>query len=119
MGKFKELVVWKEARELCVRIYAVTDNSSFRRDFGFRDQIRRAAVSVPSNIAEGDESGFTRLGLRYLNIAKASLAELETQIEIAALIQYIDRSEDEELNEIIDRLSRKLRKLILYRSKIK
>jgi len=56
MGRFKELVVWKEARDLCARIYVLTENRTFQRDFGFLDQIRRAAVSVPSNIAEGDES---------------------------------------------------------------
>lgn len=119
MGRFKELVVWKEARDLCAQIYILTENPTFRRDFGFRDQIRRAAVSVPSNIAEGDESGFSKLGLRYLYIAKASLAELETQVEIAAMIKYIDLSEEEELNELIDSLSRKLRKLIQYRSNTK
>gem|GEM_PF-4739762 len=76
-------------------------------------------MSIPSNIAEGEESGFNKLGLRYFYNAKASLAELETQIEIAAMIRYIEEGEETELNELIDRLSRKLRKLIQYRTTIK
>jgi len=119
MGKFRKLVVWKEALDLWVRVYHLTDKHTFNRDFSLIDQIRRAAISVPSNIAEGDESGFTRLGVKYLYIAKASFAELETQIEIAAMIKYIDREEEVSLNVEIDSLSRRLRKLIQHRSSAK
>ena len=116
MGHFKKLIVWKEANELSLEIYRITLNDSFRRDFGLRDQIRRAAVSVLSNIAEGEESGFKKLTLRYFYNAKASLAELETQVGLAAGINYISAKEEDTLNEMIDCLSRKLQKLIQYRS---
>jgi four helix bundle protein len=117
MGNYKELIVWQEARDLSVKIYNITEQDSFKKNFSFKDQIRRAAVSVPSNIAEGDESGFNKLGIRYFYNAKASLAELETQIEIAREINYLDKDDFLLLVELIDRLSRKLRKLIQYRSR--
>ncbi|HAX93565.1 MAG TPA: four helix bundle protein, partial [Bacteroidales bacterium] len=66
MGNFMELKVWQIAKDLAVKIYKLTQNQFFNKDFGFRDQIQRAAVSIPSNIAEGDESGSNRLSIRYL-----------------------------------------------------
>ena len=57
MGDFKKLLVWEKAKELAVKIYQITLNGFFSKDFRFRDQIRSAAVSVPSNIAEGDKIG--------------------------------------------------------------
>jgi four helix bundle protein len=58
MGNFKKLTVWQEAKTLSVEVYRVTSQVAFNKDFSLKDQIRRAAKSVPSNIAEGDESGF-------------------------------------------------------------
>ena len=118
MGNYKTLDVWQEARDLSIEIYRITDQSGFKKDFSLRDQIRRAAISVPSNIAEGDESGFNKLGIRYFYNSKASLAELETQIEIAHRINYLVKDDLILLSEKIDRLSRKLRKLIQYRSSL-
>ncbi|MBW2365740.1 MAG: four helix bundle protein, partial [Deltaproteobacteria bacterium] len=57
MGKFQDLKVWQRAKDLAVYIYKVTSDGKFSKDYGLRDQIRRAAVSIPSNIAEGDELG--------------------------------------------------------------
>ena len=70
MGNFKKLTVWQEAKTLSVEVYRVTSQVAFNKDFSLKDQIRRAAISVPSNIAEGDESGFKKQGIRYLYIAK-------------------------------------------------
>ena len=61
MGNFRDLKVWQKARDLAVYIYRLTDQGIFSKDFGLKDQIRRAAVSVPSNIAEGDELETSRL----------------------------------------------------------
>ena len=72
---------------------------------------------LKSKIPEGEESGFQKLTLRYFYIAKASLAELETQVDLATGIKYINQKEEAALNEMIDRLSRKLQKLIQHRSK--
>ena len=78
MGNYKKLSVWVESRDLAVEIYNITGKGKFVKDFSLRDQIRRAAVSISSNIAEGDESGFNKMLIRYLYIAKGSVAELET-----------------------------------------
>jgi four helix bundle protein len=80
---FRDLRVWRSAKELAVEIYRETASGSLSRDFGLRDQMRRSAVSIPSNIAEGDERDTNKEAVRFLYIAKGSLAELRTQLEIA------------------------------------
>ena len=117
MGNFKHLEVWNEAKNLAVSIYKVTNIGLLSKDFGLRDQIRRAAVSVPSNIAEGEESGRNKKGINYFYISKGSLAELTTQITIAFEIEYLGSDIFENLLLKINTLSAKLRKLIQYREK--
>jgi four helix bundle protein len=80
---FRSLRVWQAAKEVAVTIYKTTESGELARDFGLRDQMRRASVSIPSNIAEGDERDTNRDSVRFLYIAKGSLAELRTQLEIA------------------------------------
>jgi four helix bundle protein len=80
---FRDLRVWQLAKALAVEIYELTGAGPLSRDFGLRDQMRRAAVSIPSNIAEGDERDTNKESVRFLYIAKGSLAELRTQLEIA------------------------------------
>ena len=77
---FEDLFVWKKARELANAIYAVCDQSPVSRDFGLRDQLQRASVSVMSNIAEGFERGTTPDFLHFLYIAKGSAGELRSQL---------------------------------------
>jgi four helix bundle protein len=115
MSNYKKLEVWQESKGLAVYIYNITKQGEFNKDYSFRDQIRRAAVSIPCNIAEGDESGFNKLGIRYFHNAKASLAELETQLEIAFEIAYVHEKDFKELSLIIETISKKLRRLIQYR----
>jgi four helix bundle protein len=115
MGNYKELEVWKESRFLAIEIYRITNQGLFKKDFPFRDQIRRAAISIPSNIAEGDESGFNKLGLRYFYTAKASLAEVETQLDIANGIGYLKKEDYEILSGKITSISKRLSRLIQYR----
>lgn len=91
MGKgYKDLVVWQKARDLAVLIYSITSQAKFKKDYGLCDQVRRSAVSVPSNIAEGDERDTDKESVRFFFIAKGSLAELRTQIDIAYQVGYID-----------------------------
>ncbi|MFO7568631.1 MAG: four helix bundle protein [Smithellaceae bacterium] len=87
---FKDLTTWQKARDFAILMYGVTNNSSFQKDYGLREQIRRSAVSIPSNLAEGDERGTDKEAVRFFYIAKGSLAELRTQMEIASRIGYID-----------------------------
>jgi four helix bundle protein len=93
MGKgFKELLIWQKASDLTVLIYKITNENEFKKDFGLRDQVRRSAVSVPSNVAEGDERDTDKESVRFFFTAKGSLAELRTQMEIAYRIGYIDET---------------------------
>ena len=89
MGKFRELKVWQRGKDLAVSIYRITNQTSFVKDYGLKDQIRRAAVSIPSNIAEGDELGSDKQAIRYFYTAKGSSAEVLTQAIIAFEIGYL------------------------------
>jgi len=86
--KFEDLDVWKRSCRVSVGLYR---ELSALKDFGFRDQITRSGLSVPSNIAEGMERAFPKEKCRYLDIALGSNAELRTQIMIGMEIGYIDR----------------------------
>ena len=83
MGNFRHLEVWTIAKDLAVYTYKITCSGLISKDFGLRDQMRRSAVSVPSNIAEGEESGRTKKSINCFYISKGSLAELLTQVIIA------------------------------------
>ncbi len=85
---FRRLTVWKRSKDLAVKIYKVCREGPLAKDFSLRDQIQRSAVSVCSNIAEGDERESDRDSVRFFLIAKGSLAELATQVEIASEIGY-------------------------------
>ena len=113
MGKkgFRELIVWQKARDLAVLIYQYSNKTLLSKDFSLRDQIRRSAVSIASNIAEGDERDTDKESVRFFFIAKGSLAELRTQIEIASKIGYLPEDDYykiegqcEELGKMIGRL---------------
>ena len=117
MGDFKQLEVWEIAKDLAVYIYALTKHGDFRKDFGLRDQIRRAAVSISSNISEGDESGTNKMCVRYFYIAKGSNAEIQTQTIIANEIGYISNEEKEYILLQCEIISKKLFNLIRYRLK--
>ncbi len=83
IDKFEDLIAWQKARELTKIIYAVTKQGEFSRDFGLRDQIRRSAVSIMSNVAEGFERGGRSEFHQFLVIAKGSCAELRSQLYTA------------------------------------
>ncbi|MBK9991576.1 MAG: four helix bundle protein [Verrucomicrobia bacterium] len=86
---FKQLKVWAEARDLAVEVYRLSSAGPLAKDFGLRDQLRRAAVSIPSNIAEGDERDTDKDAVRFFYIAKGSVAELRTQLEIALHVNLL------------------------------
>ena len=94
---YRGLRVWQRAKELAVIIYKLTSTGPLSRDFGLRDQMRRAAVSIASNIAEGDERDTNKDSVRFLYMAKGSLAELRTQLEIARDIGALELSCFEQL----------------------
>jgi len=87
--RFEDFIAWQKARKLTADIYRVTSEGSFARDFGLKDQIRRAAVSSMSNLAEGFERGRPAEFHQFLSIAKASCAEFRAQLYVAFDVGYI------------------------------
>lgn len=85
---YRDLRVWQSGMDLVVMIYEISDEFPLKEVYGLTSQIRRAAISVPSNIAEGHTRESTKEYLHHLSIAQASLAEVETQIEIAFRLRY-------------------------------
>lgn len=106
--RFEDLVVWQKARELTRCIYEVTRRSDFARDFGLASQIQRAAVSVMSNIAEGFERGSYKEFMQFLVIAKASCAEVRSQLYIALDIGYLTQVEFDQLMDLTHQVGRML-----------
>jgi four helix bundle protein len=83
--KFEEIEAWRKARELTKRIYKITRTTSFARDFGLKDQIRRASVSIMSNIAEGYDRCGTGEFIQFLATAKGSAAEVKCQLTLPSI----------------------------------
>jgi four helix bundle protein len=117
MGNFQKLRVWQIAKDLAVKIYKMTQKLEFSKDFGFKDQIQRSAVSIPSNISEGDELETDKQSIRHFYIAKGSAAELLTQIIIGQEIGYINNEEADLLIEECKIISVMLTRLIQARRK--
>ena len=90
--RFEDLEVWRRSRELTNLIYDLSDEGVFARDFGLKDQVRRAAVSIMSNIAEGFESRTQGLFIDYLGRAKGSAGELRSQLYIALDRKYLTQA---------------------------
>ncbi len=95
MSNYENLKVWHRAVELAVSIYKLTEqNKSFQKDFGLKDQMRRASVSISSNISEGDELGTDKQAVRHFYISKGSSAELFTHLTISNKIGYLTDDEN-------------------------
>ena len=95
--KFEEIQCWQKARELTAKVYTISKRHPFAGDFGLKDQIRRASVSIMSNIAQGFERDGSAECVQFLSIAKGSAAEVRCQLYVAADQCYID---DEEVGEL-------------------
>ena len=112
--RFEELDVWQNARTLTNRIYAHTQEEPFSNDFGLRDQIQRASVSIMSNIAEGFESRTQSVFVDYLGHARGSAGEVRAQLYVAHDQDYLSETEFDETYDRADKVSRQLFKLIRY-----
>jgi len=117
IDRFEELEVWKVSMALCSEIYKLTNSEYFSKDFGLKDQIRRSAVSVPSNISEGYERDSKRQFLYFLVIAKGSCGELRTQLIIARNLNYLGEDEFMKINEQCLSTSKQLAGFISYLKK--
>lgn len=112
MRNYRELIVWQRAMVLTEEIYRLTKNLPREETYSLRDQMRRAAVSVPSNIAEGQGRNSTKEFVQFLSIARGSLAELETQITLCERLCYIHPEMCKSLLEMCDEISRMLTALM-------
>ena len=111
---FADIESWKEAREFVKIIYDVTLNSQLSRDYGLKDQIRRASVSIMSNIAEGFDSGSDKSFINFLRISYRSASEVESLLIVLLDLHYIDKAEYEVINERIVRIKKLIGGFIKY-----
>ncbi len=109
---FEDLLVWQKARLLAAEIYRHTADGAFVKDFSLKDQMRRAAVSIASNIAEGHARESQQDTIRFLFIAKASTAELSTQLYIAEDFGHLAPTTAKHLRDNCEEIARMLRGLI-------
>lgn len=116
MRNFEELRVWQDARILVNEIYVLTANC---KDYGFKDQIQRASVSIMNNIAEGSESGSDPLFIRYLKIAKASCGEVRSMLFLCEDLKICSSQNAQILKDKAILISSSLQKLIEYLNKAK
>ncbi|HEX2032788.1 MAG TPA: four helix bundle protein [Chloroflexota bacterium] len=114
MSRFEDLVAWQKARELTREIYLVTSSPEFRRDRSLRDQIRRASVSVVSNIAEGFERGGDREFVQFLAQARGSVGELRTQLYVALDAHFVDEHQFNRLQALALEAGRLIGGLMRY-----
>ena len=112
--RFEEIEAWQTARRLTRLFYELSDEGAFARDYGLRDQMRRAAVSIMSNIAEGFESRTTSLFIEYLGRAKASCGELRAQLYVALDAGYLERQQFDQLFQEAKICSRQIAAFIRY-----
>ena len=112
--RFEEIEGWQSARTLVNDVYTLTNSAAFRKDTSLRDQLRRAAVSIMSNIAEGFESQSSKTFVRYLYIAKGSAGEIRSQLYICLDQDYIKENEFVKIQEQALQCSRLLSGFIKY-----
>ena len=110
-SNYKELKVWQKAMDLTVEVYKIVKLLPKEETYALSDQMRRAVVSIPSNIAEGQGRNSDKEFIQFLSIARGSLWELETQIEICLRIGYIDQSLATNTNNLIAEISKMLNAL--------
>ncbi|MBU4478763.1 MAG: four helix bundle protein [Candidatus Omnitrophica bacterium] len=109
---YKDLEVWKKAIDLVKQIYIITRNFPKEEIYGLVNQMRRASVSIPSNIAEGKTRQYSNEYIQFLYIALGSCAELETQVIICNELRYIDEKTINPILEKLSEISKMLRSLI-------
>jgi four helix bundle protein len=112
--RFEDISAWQKARELTKRIYAETNSKNFSRDFGLRDQIRRAAVSIMANIAEGFERGGDKEFFQFVSLAKGSSGEVRSHLYVALDAGYLNNETFHNLTYTTEQINRMLAGLMKY-----
>lgn len=111
---FEQIISWQKARELNKLVYEITRQTEFSKDFGLRDQIRRASISISSNIAEGFGRKSDKEFTYFLNIAKASCYEVKSQLYLALDIEYLSEKDFDKAYSLCDEISRTIFGLIKH-----
>lgn len=109
---YRDLLVWQRAMELAKAVYLATQSFPKVEQFGLTHQLRRSVVSVASNIAEGNGRGSTQDYIRFLHIARGSLFEAQTQIELAHQLTYLQATEAESLLRVCNEIERMLNTIL-------
>jgi four helix bundle protein len=114
INKFEDLEIWQLSTKIALDVYNLTSNDRFSKDFGLKDQLRRAIISISSNIAEGFEMSNNNDLIKFLRIAKGSAGESRSQLFIALSLKYITNNEYKLIGESLETLSAKIGKFISY-----
>jgi len=117
--KFEDLTIWKDSLILTKLVYDHTTTPKFSRDFALRDQIRRAVISISSNIVEGFEKNNSNEFCRFLRISKGSTGEVKNQLYIAHQLGYISDKDKEDLLAMMEKLGKQIGSFIVYLEKYK
>jgi four helix bundle protein len=117
--RFEDLIAWQKAMDLAMRVYEISDQPLLSRDFPLLNQMHGAAISVPSNIAEGFERGSRTEFHRFLTIAKASCAELRTQLILARRIRRLNETDAKDALTLAEDVARTIGKLRIVVAKQK
>jgi four helix bundle protein len=112
--RFEEIVAWQKSYDITLDIYRITSNSDFSKDFGLKDQIRRAAVSIMANIAEGHGRRSNIEFANFLNIARGSVAEVQSHFYVALGLKYIHQDDFDQLYTLLGEVSKMTLALARY-----
>jgi four helix bundle protein len=114
INRFEEIKAWQNARRLTWKIYTISSSNLFSKDYNLKDQIRRSAISIMSNIAEGFESHTQPMFIKYLGQAKASAGELRSHAYVAYDLEYISGDELRDILETSEIISRQIFRFVQY-----
>jgi four helix bundle protein len=112
--RFEDIKAWQKARDLTKRVYDITCNGDFAKDYGLRDQIRRATVSIMSNIAEGYSRQTDKEFVQFLHIALGSVAEVQSQLYVAQDLGYISSGQFKEIHALSEETAKLVNGFIKY-----
>jgi len=112
--RFEDIKAWQLARKLVKQVYKLTSSGKFQRDFSLKDQIRRAAVSIMSNISEGFERNSTKEFIQFLYIARGSAGEVRSQLYVALDLGYIDEENFQKIFSKVEETSKAIFGFIRY-----
>jgi len=113
-NRFEEIQAWQKAHDVTLLGYEITSDATFSKDFGLKDQIRRASVSIMANIAEGHGRRTNAEFANFLNVARGSTAEVQSHLYVAAGLKYITKEEFEQVYQMLTEISRMTLALAKY-----